>query len=136
MMYRRDYILRLIERFGRLLITLRDRILRRETDRAVALAQIGEMAQQAGLDLDLDSLLMWLAPGEDVDQPRLWLAGELLYLTALQAVTDGEGDSRGDLRRALAVLARLPRDWKPSNEFVTAGERADEIRALLDRGSV
>lgn len=31
-MYRRDYILRLIERFGQMLIALRNRILRRELD--------------------------------------------------------------------------------------------------------
>lgn len=34
-MYRHDYILRLIERFGATLIALRDRILRRQRDDAV-----------------------------------------------------------------------------------------------------
>lgn len=138
-MYRRDYILRLIERFGRMLIALRNRILGREADRATVVAQIGDVAKQAGLDLDIArqldpaSLLLWLAPGDDVDQPRLWLMGELLYLTALQARADGTGDARGDLRRALAVFGHLPREWRPSNDFATAGERSDEITELLER---
>jgi hypothetical protein len=138
-MYRRDYVLRLIERFGRMLIGLRNRLLRRETEGLEAQAQIDDVARQAGLDLDIarrldpESLLLWLAPGDDVDQPRLWLAGELLYLTALDCEAAGR-DGRGDLRRALALFQRLPDEWKPSDEFATAGERVVEIRTLLHAG--
>ncbi len=91
------------------------------------------MAREAGIDMDIarrldpDSLLIWLAPGHDVDQPRLWLVGELLYLIGAQAMIEGTGDGTGDLRRALAVFRRLPADWKPSEGFATAGERGDEV---------
>jgi hypothetical protein len=137
-MYQRDYILRLIEQFGRVLIALRNRILRREVDRADVLAQIHEVAQQAGLDLgiarnlDPNSLLMWLAPSGEIDPPRLWLMAELLYLEGLQARSSAEGAGRPDLERALAIYARLPPEWRPSEDFVSASERIAELRRLLD----
>jgi hypothetical protein len=52
-MYRRDYIMRLIERFGGILIALRNRILRREVDSAEPMGQVRDLAGQAGLDLDI-----------------------------------------------------------------------------------
>ncbi len=55
-----------------------------------------------------------------MDQPRLWLIGELLYLVGAQAMIE-TGNGTGDLRRALAVFRRLPADWKPSDGFATAG---------------
>ena len=132
-MYRRDYILRLIERFGRMLIALRDRILRREADAAEVTAKISEMAEQAGVDLDMArrldpaSLLLWLAPFDDFDQARVWLVAELLYLEGLQTGTAGADD----LKRALALYSRLPEEWKPTDDFATAGERAAELKRLL-----
>lgn len=137
-MYRRDYILRLIERFGRALLALRNRILRREVDMAEVLAEIHDVAQQAGLDLhiarrlDPDSMLMWLAPTGEIDPPRLWLMAELFYLEGLQAKTSATGDAgRADLERARAICSRLPPDWKPSDDFVSAAERVAEIDQLL-----
>ena len=136
--YRRDYILRLIERFGQMLIALRNRILKRELDSEQARAEIHEMARMAGLDLEvarqLDpaTLLVWLAPGDDVDEAKLWLMGELLYLEGLRvrgaAQADGGGD---DFARALAVFSRLPTAWRPHAELPSAGERAAEVRRLL-----
>ncbi len=132
-MYRRDYILRLIERFGQMLIALRDRVLRREADAAEVAAQLQQMATEAGVDIDvarsLDpaSLLLWLAPFDDFDQPRLWLVAELLYLAGLQAGPAGADD----LKRALALHSHLPEQWKPSDGFATAGERAAEIKRVL-----
>jgi hypothetical protein len=135
-MYRRDYILRLIERFGRMLIALRNHIVQRDIDSADAEAQIQEVAREAGLDfqiarsLDPSALLMWLAPTDEIDAPRLWLTAELLYLEALDARASGaEGAGRADFERALALFSHLPPDWKPSDDFGTAGERAGEIRA-------
>jgi hypothetical protein len=115
---------------------MRDRLLRREADQAVFRAQIGDLAQQAGLDLDIArrldpaSLLMWLAPTGEIDEPRLWLMAELLVLEALQARGAG-GDGRSDLQRALAIYARLPQPWRPSDEFPTVAERAAEVRGWL-----
>ena len=137
-MYRRDYILRLIERFGRMLIALRNGILRREADPRHVQAQIGEIADQAGLDLaiarrlDPGMLVMWLAPTDDFDIPRMWLMAELLYLHALEADRIPEGDSRGDFERALALFAHLPPDWRPTDDQAMAAERVAELRAILD----
>jgi hypothetical protein len=138
-MYRRDYILRLIERFGRMLVALRNRILKRELESEQARAEIHEIAQESGLDLDVarqldpGMLLMWLAPGDDVDEGKLWLMGELLYLEGLDARETGSGDGgRGDLERALALFGRLPAAWRPHPDLPSAGERAAEIGGLLD----
>ncbi len=135
-MYRRDYILRLIERFGRMLIALRNHILQREIESDDAGAQIHEVAREAGLDLEIArrldpaALLMWLAPTADFDAPRLWLMAELLYLGGLDARESGaEGEGRADFERALALYAHLPPDWRPTDDFVTAGARAEEIRS-------
>jgi hypothetical protein len=136
-MYRQDYILRLIERFGAALIALRNRILRRERENTAIRAEIGEMAQQAGLDIDVarkldpELLLAWLVPTGEPDPARLWLMAELLYLEGLQSKGSGERHWAADLERALALLISLPPDWRPGDSFATAGERADEIRGLL-----
>jgi hypothetical protein len=135
-MYRRDYVLRIIERFGRMLIALRNHILQREIEADDVRAQLGEVAREAGLDmeiarrLDPAALLMWLAPTADFDAPRLWLMAELLYLEALDArASSAEGGGRADFARALALFQHLPPDWKPTDGFVTAAARAEEIRS-------
>lgn len=138
-MYSRDYILRLIQQFGRTLIALRNRLLGRQADQAEMDAAIAEIARHAGLDLDIarrldpPSLLMWLSPSEDVDPSRMWLMAELLYLAAL---ADAPVRRRGDLERALAIWERLPPDWKPSDDFPPVGERIDELRCLLESTDV
>jgi hypothetical protein len=136
--YRQDYILRLIEQFGRALLLLRNRILRRDADRQTVMSEVGEMARQAGLDLavarslDVPSLLMWLAPGGQADQARLWLMAELLYLEGLQAIAADPGAAPADFTRALAILHRMEPQWRPTADLPTAAELASEIRALLD----
>ena len=137
-MYRRDYILRLIERFGRVLIALRDAILRRQTQHADVQAQIREVAAQAGLDLtiarslDPASLLIWLAPTNDFDAGRVWLMAELLYLEGLDASSRADTNGRADFERALALFAHLPPEWTPGADLATAGERVSEIRKVLE----
>jgi hypothetical protein len=139
-MYHRDYILRLIEQFGRILRALRDRILKREIETADVRAELYEIARQAGLDLDIarrldpGMLLLWVAPTDDVDPARLWLLAELLYLEGLQAAADGRADGgRQDFERALVLCEHVPDDWQPAPGFATAGERALEIRQRLAR---
>ena len=139
-MYRYDYILRLIERFGQALRLLRDRILRREVRAADMREELREVASLSGLDLDvarrLDGgmLLMWLSPTGDVDPPRFWLMGELLYLEGLAAHEEGGGDTgRADLEAALSVFSQVPEGWRPQQDLASAGERCDEIRQLIER---
>lgn len=136
LMYRHDYILRIIERFGRALAALRDRIIGRSTE-AVTAAEISEIAQAAGLDLrvartlDPTMLLMWLAPSGEPDPGRLWLMAELLYLEGLRARDADASTWRADLERSLVILDSLPAEWRPSEAFAAAGERASEVRAHL-----
>lgn len=137
-MYRRDYLIRLIERFGRMLLALRNRILRREVQPEELRAQLQEIAEQAGLDVDLARnldprmLLMWLAPTGEIDPPRFWLLAELLYLTGMHARETRSGDGgRADLERARALLGVLPADWKPGDDLPTPGERLAELDTLL-----
>jgi hypothetical protein len=135
--YRHDYLIRLIERFGVALRALRDRILRRERDQLSVRGELGEIARQAGLDLEvarrLDpaALMMWLAPSGPPDPARLWLMAELLYLEGIAGKAADDGAWRGDLTRAASLLKHVDGDWRPGPEFATAAERADEIRGLL-----
>jgi hypothetical protein len=138
--YRHDYVMRLIERFGRALIALRDRILGRTVDAAELRSQLADIADQAGVSLEvarsLDSrtLLMWLAPTGEVDEPRFWLLAELLYLEGLHARQTGAPDAgRGDLARARTIFDRLPAGWAPSADFPSAGDRSAEIAGLLQQ---
>lgn len=140
-MYRRDYIIRLIERFGRALLMLRDRILKRQVQFADVRAEIHEVAREAGLDIDvarqLDAgmLLMWLSPTGEIDEPRFWLLAELLFLEGLASHEAGSGDGgHGDLARALAIYAKIAPSWRPNDQLASAGERCLEIQAILDSG--
>jgi hypothetical protein len=136
-MYRHDYIIRLIERFGAALRTLRDVILQRQREGPLVRAEIGEIARHAGLDLtvartlDAHTLLMWLAPGGEPDPAKLWLMAELLYLEGLEARASGGAEWRGDMTRAMALLETLEPDWRPGDAFTPAAERVAEIRTLL-----
>jgi hypothetical protein len=137
-MLRRDYVMRLIEAFGQALLALRNRILKRQADSQTVLAEIGEMARQAGLDLDIArqldsaSLLMWLSPTGEYDPPRLWLLAELLYLAGLQAEADRPGAGRPDFARALALLEHVPPNWIPPGEFGSAAGLVEEINARME----
>ena len=138
-MYRRDYIIRLIEQFARILIALRNRILRRELTTEDLRREIQEIAQQAGIDLSLarqldpQMLLMWLAPTGEIDEPKFWLIAELLYLDGMDA-REGARDDGGaaDLARARAIFGKLPADWRPAEGLASAGERCAEIARLLE----
>lgn len=137
--YRYDYVLRLIERLGQVLRTLRDRLLRRQMTNEDLRAEIADIARDAGLDLefarrlDPGTLVTWLAPDPDrVDEDRVWLMAELLYVEALAA--RGEGNDQradGDLRRALALFTRIPATWRPGDEAPTAAERVTELQRAL-----
>lgn len=137
-MYRTDFILRLIEQLARTLIAVRNRILRRELTSQEVRAELHQVARDAGLDLDvarqLDPamLLGWLAPMGEIDEPKLWLMAELLYLDALEAREGGErGAGSAGMRRALMLFKQLPADWKPSDDLTTAGARVAELERML-----
>ena len=141
-MYRQDYIIRLIEQFGRALAALLARISGRQLTPAEAHAQIATVASQSGLQLDVarmldpQALLMWLAPTGDIDPGKFWLMAELLLLEGAQACQEGRyAAARVDLERARLILEQLDRDWRPADELASAGERLDEIEAWLARAT-
>jgi hypothetical protein len=138
-MYRTDYVMRLIEAFGKSLIAIRDRILKREADSQAVVAELGEMSRKAGVDLDIArrldpaSLLMWLSPTGEYDPARMWLLAELLYLAGLRADTDRPGAGRPDFTRALALLKHVPADFTAPAGLGTALTLSDELQAMIDR---
>jgi hypothetical protein len=143
-MYRYDYVLRLIERLGQVLRTLRDRLLRRELSNEDLLGELQEIAREAGLDvafarrLDPTTLATWLAPTLDATgTDRVWLMAELFYVEAQVWRAAGHTQrADADFRRALALFTRLPATWRPQADEPTAGERVAELQTLIaDRPS-
>ena len=133
-MYRHDYIIRLIEQFGRAMRALAAQILGRQVTPAEVRAQIADIAQQSGLPLDVaraldpSMLLMWLAPTGEIDPGKLWLMAELLFLEGLQSEQEGDADNaRAAWLRARLILSKLDADWRPEPELVSAGERLADI---------
>jgi hypothetical protein len=132
----------LIERLGRVLRTLRDRVVQQQSSNEDLHAEIQEIAREAGLDLafarrlDPGMLAMWLAPVPDrADADRVWLMAELLYVEALASRAAGdERQADGDLHRALALLARIAPSWRPGADLPSAGERVAELEQLLHGG--
>jgi hypothetical protein len=136
----RDYILRMIEQFGRFAAALRRRILGGETPQAELQSQLRSAAYQAGLDLELariaslDTLMLSIAPGGELDPSRCWMCAEVLYLDGLEAQLS-EDRSRAETSFAKArVLFSLV---APLGAFLVgfpeATERIQEIDARLER---
>ena len=139
-MYRQDFIIRVIEQFGRTLADLLAHITGRQLSPAEVHAHIAAVADQGGLQLavartlDPAMLLMWLAPRGDIDPGKFWLMGELLLLEGAQACQEGRADAaRGDLERARLILTQIDPAWRPQAYLASAGERLDDITQWLDR---
>lgn len=136
-MHSRDYILRMIEQIGQVLIRLRQMILEgapaEEIDR-----ELRSTARGMGLDLDVarlataDTLVMLVSVGGEADPSRGWLLAELLYLDALEAETSGRVDAaRTSYDKALRLYSLVA----PAGGFLVgwpeATERMAEIRSRL-----
>jgi hypothetical protein len=137
-MYRQDYILRLIEQFGRALAALRSRITGRQLSPAQVHAQIAEVSNQGGLQLDVarsldpTMLLMWLAPRGDIDPGKFWLMAELLFLEGMQAREEGkETAARADFERARLILSKLEASWRPQDDLDSVGDRLEDLARAL-----
>lgn len=135
-MERRDYILRMIEQVGRVLIALRNRIL--------GGAEAGEVEQQlhwaagqAGVDLDIarvatvETLLMLIAPSGEVEPARCWLVAEILHLDGLEAETDGNtARARDSYEKARSLFTLVA----PHGAYLVGlPEAAERIRELDSR---
>ncbi len=137
-MDRRDYIMRLIEQLGQILIALRHRILNESTTGEEVRGELETAARMGGLDLDLarvmtpDSLLMMVAPGGEVDPGRCWLLGELFYLEGLEAaVADRPSKARSALERAGFLYGMLQPIAGNLVGFTEAATRVEEIERRL-----
>lgn len=139
MLQRQDYLLRLIEQFGRALAGLLDRIPNRTPeDAGVVEAELDALAREAGMDLSLalrltpETLGMMVAPGGTADPGRCWLLAELLYLRALQAERErNTALARQGYERSLALFRMLEPGWRPTAGVATADERIPELASRL-----
>jgi hypothetical protein len=139
-MDRRDYIMRMIEQVGQVLIALRKIIVGRLAGDAEIEAKLREAAARGGLDLDLarlttaDTLALLVAPSGEVEPGRCWLAAETLYLDGLNAQTRGLTEHARSSYGKARLLFTMVKPW--GGQLVgwpEADERITEIdRRLLD----
>lgn len=132
-----DWILRVIEQAGMILVELRNRILGRTTDRQEVDRTLASALGDARLDLslargaDAETLALLVAPTGEVEPGRCWLVAEVLYLDGLQAsLEEREEEARASLLKARRLYGLL----EPGSltlELPEARERLDEIEALL-----
>lgn len=140
-MFRQDYIMRLIEQFGRALAALLGKITGRQLSPTEVHAQIAAVATQSGLSLDIarsldpTMLLMWLAPRGEIDPGKFWLMAELLFLAGMQAREEGDATrAQADLDRARLLLLKIEPGWRPQDDLASVGERLAEVEAALGDG--
>ena len=137
-MEQRDYILRMIEQFGRFALALRQLITGGGAGSGRARDQLTSVASNAGLDLDLarvataDTLLMLAAPSGELDPSRCWMYAETLYLDGLDAELSGDLDRAWSAYgRARALFAAVGPMGAFLVGFPEARERIEEIDGRL-----
>jgi hypothetical protein len=139
-MAQRDYLLRMIEQMGQVLIRLRKMLAGELAGGERFQQQLDAAATQFGITPGLlheatpETLAMLLAP--TVDPSRCWLGAELLFLEALEADADARRDDAVAAYEKARLLFRL---IEPAGAMLTgwpeAADRIEEIRqrlALLD----
>lgn len=135
-MDRRDYILRIIEQAGQVLIALRQIILDRVAGAGEIDDQLRSAAARAGLDLDVarlatpDTLALLVAPNGEVEPGRCWLYAESLYLDGLSAELSGQRDHAWDSYHKARLLYSMVKPW--GGQLVGWPEAAERI-AEIDR---
>jgi hypothetical protein len=137
-MHQRDYILRLIEQIGSVLVELRNRILGRRSDGLRIQEELSSVAGQAGYDLELlrgftgDTLRMLVSPAGEVEPGQCWLIAELLYLDGLQAeVEERISDAREGLSKARILYQLIEPAGGMLVGLPEAAERIDDIDVRL-----
>lgn len=138
LMVQRDYILRIIEELGAVLIALRNAILGGSARATEVEDTLRRAAGAAGMDLDLaraasvDALPAMMAPTGEIDPARCWLLAEVLMTDGTRLLHDGEAERA---RSSLAKAAALFRLVAPLGAYLTgfpeADERIEEIEAVL-----
>jgi hypothetical protein len=138
MAFQRDYILRVIEQAGQMLIALRNRILGRALSDSQIEEELQSVARTTGFDLDLarsaspDTLLMIVAPTGEVEPGRCWVMAETLYLDGLRSLLEErQSDAEASLDKALRLFRLLEPGGAYLTGFPEAAVRCDEIEARL-----
>jgi signal transduction histidine kinase len=132
-----DYILRMIEQMGQMLVQLRNAILGRGATAEVIADRLAAAASEGGFDLSLaraaspETIQMLVAPAGDLEPGRGWLVAEILYLDGLQAqLEDRLEDAEASFRKSLPLYTLL----EPKGLFLglpEAAARISEIEARL-----
>lgn len=132
---RSDFILRMIERFGQMLIALRNRIQRGDDPRQIE-EDLVAGSRQAGVDLTLvrsftlESLLMFVERSGEIELDRTWLMAEILWLDGIQSARLGRVDRATDsLIKARALYDLVG----PRGSMLTGVPDIDERIAEIDQ---
>jgi hypothetical protein len=133
----RDFILRMIERFGQMLIALRNRILRGEDPQQIE-DDLLAGSQQVGVDLalvrsfTLESLLMFVGKEGQLELDRAWLMAEILSLDGLQSARLGQAEpARDRLLKARALYDLVGPSGSMLIGIPDIGDRLREIDEAL-----
>ncbi len=142
--FQRDYILRMIEEMGMVLVRLREVILGRASSRHHVEGQIQKALQGIGFDFEIariadgETLERMVAPTGQVEPARAWLIAESFYLEGLEAQIDQrDGDAMSGFRKALRLYRLVAPDMLLPTGFTEATDRIREIEqrmAELDGG--
>lgn len=134
----RDYILRMIEEFGRFARALRNMILGGGHGSDDVETRLRGLASQAGLDLDLarvatlETLLLLAAPSGELDPARCWMYAETLYLDGLEASRTGDGSrAQSSLEKARRLFELVAPQGAFLVGFREAEKRIEEIETEL-----
>ncbi len=140
-MPQRDFILREIERLGRILAAVRARLLGGATTREAVRRDLHAAAEAAGVDLELarrvtpETLLLLVGSGPQADPTRCWFLAECFYLEGLEAHLSGDDTAAASLlARARFLYGALASGAVPLVELPETAARLREIDALLEEG--
>ena len=133
----RDYLLRMIERIGQMLIAIRKRIAAGE-DAATIEESLRRVAADGGVALDIarlsspDTLVLFVAPNGEVEPTRCWMFAELLLLDGLQAQAEGrDADARTSFEKALLLYRLVEPGGALLLGWPEAAARIDEVERQL-----
>lgn len=138
-MVQRDYILRMIEQMGMILIRLREIILKRTVAPAEVRKELQAVLTGVGFDLalvtlaDAVTLEQMVAPTGELEPGRGWLVAETLYLVGLESALDDRPEAaRLSFDKALRLYRLLAPDAVLPSGFPEAKDRIAEIQRHLD----
>ncbi|MDE2653191.1 MAG: hypothetical protein OXI71_05170 [Gemmatimonadota bacterium] len=138
-MAQRDYILRLIEEMGAVLIALRNAILRGEAPPGEVESTLRRATSAAGMELELarvvavDALANMVAPTGEVEPARCWVLAEALMTDGVNRLQRGQPElARSSLAKAAVLFKLVAPLGAQLTGFPEAEERIAEIEEWLE----